>query len=87
MDQYGDLARLWYVYMTKTIIGAALLEGAAFFAIIGYMLDNSPVELVCAVVLIVGTAAHFPTVDRVCRWIESQMRLIDEQRQMSGLKS
>ena len=82
IEQHGDAARLWFVYMTKTIVGVAILEGATFFLIIVYMLGRSSLMATCAIALMVVVAAHFPTVDRVSNWIADRLRRVDEERQM-----
>ena len=81
-EQHGDAARLWFVYMTKTIVGAAILEGATFFLIVVFMLERSPLMAACAVALMAVVAAHFPTIGRVSEWIADRLRRLDEQRQM-----
>jgi hypothetical protein len=69
------------VYQTRTIIAAALLEGATFLLIIAYLLEGVPAVLAIAAVLIVVIAAHAPSQARLTAWVEQQLRLIDEQRQ------
>ena len=52
-------------YLNQLIIGAAINEGATFFAAIAYLIEKNPIALVLAAVLIAGLIARFPTVDRV----------------------
>jgi hypothetical protein len=73
-------------YMTALVIGAAINEGVAFFAVIAYLIEKNPIALVLALVLIAGLVARFPTVNRVERWIEQQQeKLREEQLQASSM--
>jgi hypothetical protein len=76
----GDAGLLYMVYQTKTIIGAALLEGAAFFNNIAYMLEGNLITLIAALLLVAAVAAMFPTATRIADWIESQLRLMREEK-------
>lgn len=69
------------LYQTRMIVGAALIEGPTFFLLIAYLSERSPLALILAVVLILGLALHMPTRGRVTRWIEGQMRRMDEGRE------
>jgi hypothetical protein len=70
-------------YMQQLIIGAALNEGAAFLAVVAYLIEKDPVLLGLAVVLILGQVARFPTVSRIEHWIEEQQQKLLEE-QLSG---
>jgi hypothetical protein len=60
-------------YQTRMIVGTALLEGAAFCALLAYMLEGTPWTVGMAVLLWVAIAwLHFPTRDRVAAWIAAQ---------------
>lgn len=78
-----DVGKLGAVYQLKTIVGAALLEGASFFALVAYMLEGHMISLVVAVVLLLGVLSYFPTAGRVESWMKEQQRLVEEQRQLS----
>ena len=75
--------KLAAVYPTKTIIACALLEGAAFFALVALMFEGHIVALVLAAVLFIAILLHFPTTGRVTDWVERQLRFLDEQRHLS----
>jgi hypothetical protein len=81
-DAFGtDLAKLFAVLQTKTIIAGALLEGPAFMADGAYMIERQLPTLgvvACAVLLMLIT---FPTRKRVQQWLEKQQKYIDESRQ------
>lgn len=81
----GYTGKLAQLFQTQLIIGAALLEGGAFFAAIAYMLERSPLALVMAVVLLGTLAARFPTSDRVNAWLDRQLGLLQEERQSGAV--
>ena len=85
--EHGDAARLLSFFQTRMIVGAALLEGAGFFLLIAYLIEHSPWSLAGAVVMIVGIVLHFPTRGRVESWLEQQLRLLEEERQLEGTNS
>jgi hypothetical protein len=82
VEEMGDAGRLFVLYQTKTIIGAALIEGATFFIIIAYLVERNTVALGIAVALILAVAAHIPTRTGVVHWIEDQLRLVAEERSL-----
>jgi hypothetical protein len=61
------------VYFTLTIIRCAILEGAAFFCLISYMLERNPISMVAGSVLFVLLLLQFPTMSRVGDRIESDL--------------
>ncbi len=69
---------LSWVYLNQLIIGAAINEGAAFFAGVAYLVEKNPIALAVALVLIAGVIARFPTANRVERWIEQQQEKLRE---------
>ncbi len=76
----GYTGKLAALYQTQLIIGAALLEGAAFFAVIAYLLERSPIALLTALVLLGVMFTRFPTGDRVNNWLDQQLSLLQEER-------
>jgi O-antigen/teichoic acid export membrane protein len=57
------------VYQTRTMVGAALLESAAFLNLIGYLVSRAPWALAVGVACAVGIAiVHFPTMERYLSW-------------------
>jgi len=81
IERAGDAGRLLVVLNTKTIVESALLEGAAFFALIAHLLEGTWLSLVLAAVLALGIAMGFPTAARVQHWIEDQLQLVEQERQ------
>ena len=80
LEQMGDAGRLFVVYQTKIIIGAAMIEGVTFFMLIAYLVERQTVVLRIAVALILAVAAHLPTRSGVIHWIEDQLRFVEEER-------
>ncbi|QDU39419.1 hypothetical protein Mal4_37640 [Maioricimonas rarisocia] len=71
----------WYqVYQVRTIVGLALLEGAAFFNIVACILEHNWWSLAVAGGLVFWMLARFPTRSGVEQWIETQKVAQDAQR-------
>jgi hypothetical protein len=84
LERGGDRARLFMVHFLRTIVGAAMLEGTAFFVLLMYLaIDRWPWNLAVAGVLIGLIVLHFPTRGSVDAWVDHQQRRIDDERQMS----
>jgi hypothetical protein len=77
----SDAGKLCAAYTVRTIVAIALLEGAAFFAIVAYQQEREPLALGAAILLTVMIAAHLPTPGRVAAWVEGQLQQLDEDRQ------
>ena len=73
-------------FLTQLIVGAAMNEGAAFFALVAYLIEKNPIALAVAIVLIAGVIARFPTAGRVERWLEQQREKLRED-QLDALSS
>lgn len=67
LDLYG-------VYQTQMIVGCALLEGAAFFNLISFLIEGQVWSLGIVAALLAMMAASFPTLERVDGWAEDQLR-------------
>jgi hypothetical protein len=78
----GDAGLLSIVYQARTLVGAAILEGAAFLMLSLFMMGRQPWTVALAIALIAGVALHFPTRASVCQWIERQLRLMSEERDL-----
>jgi hypothetical protein len=81
-QETADARRLFSLLTNSTIAAAALVEAPAFFAIMAYLLEQPPLSLILAVLLILGVATHMPTQSRATNWIEGQLRLLREERQL-----
>jgi hypothetical protein len=78
-EKTGDAGKLMMLYRAKTIAGAAMLEGAAFFGLITYLANQGPIALALGGLLIVGVALHFPTRSGVIRWIGDQLLWLEQR--------
>ena len=76
----GDAEKLGQVFLMRTILSAAFLEGAAVLLLVAYLVERSPLSAILATALIIALAAHFPTAARAAEWIQEQTRLLDEER-------
>ena len=83
-EQLGDAGKLLGVLMTRTIVAGALLEGSAFFALIAYLIEQSPLILAVAIVLIIGVAFNFRTRSSATHWIEDQLAAVEQVRQFGS---
>ena len=77
----SDTAKLAIVYQTQLIIGAATLEGSAFFAVLAHMLGKNPIALGLAFLLLGTLIVRFPTRLRIASWIDTQQELLIQERQ------
>lgn len=80
----SDQDQLVATYQTRTIVGAAMNEGPAFFAAVAFMLEGNPIALGLVLLLLIGIAARFPTVPKVEAWVEDQLLKLAEKRQGAG---
>jgi hypothetical protein len=73
----GGLAwrqRLLNVWQSSTIVGVALLEGAALINVILFLAERHVISLIAAAVLAGGMAAFWPTINRAADWLEARLR-------------
>jgi hypothetical protein len=79
-DQDGT-SRLIGLMVTRTIISGAIYEGASLFLGVAYLLNRGLLTAVCAVLLVVALLMQMPTRDRARRWIDEQLRQIEQEKQ------
>jgi len=84
IEQTGDAGKLAAVFMTRTIVLGALLEGPAFFLLIAHLIEATPESLIGAAVLVLLLVLSFPTHGRMVSWIEGQLHEIEQRRQFLG---
>jgi hypothetical protein len=70
------------LFQLRTIVGMALLEGAAFFLVIVYLLDGSQLALLLSILGVVIVASQFPTRSSIDRWLARQRELIEQEQQL-----
>jgi hypothetical protein len=76
----GETAALAGIYQTQFILGAAQLEGAAFFAVIAFMLERDPIALAVVLVMLAALAARFPTTQKISGWLNHQLETLERER-------
>jgi hypothetical protein len=76
-----DTGKLAVVYLSHSIVGAAINEGAAYFAAIAYLIEKNPIALGLTFLLIGGLILRFPTRGRLEQWIDHQQELLIQDRQ------
>jgi hypothetical protein len=64
----------------RRIIGAALLEGAAFFNLVAYQSERVPYTLAIVLLLLVGISMLFPLRSFVEDWLDRELRTVNELR-------
>lgn len=80
-----DAAKLLAVRQTTLLVGLALLEGAAFFGCIAFLLEARPFALGVVLVPILLMLVKFPTEGRVRAWLERQAGQLAELRQQGDV--
>ncbi|HIF34157.1 MAG: hypothetical protein ABGX07_14940 [Pirellulaceae bacterium] len=81
-----DAGKLAVLYQQTTIVGCALLEGGAFFALTANMIESHVSTLVVAVLLLIGMAMYMPYGNRVSWWVESQLHTVEYEKGYSAVK-
>lgn len=80
----SDKGLLFQLYFTRTIVSAALIEGAALVNLVACMQASWMPNLYVIFLLAVALAAQVPTMMRVETWLERQERLLQEDRRLGG---
>jgi hypothetical protein len=81
LKRTGDTGKLWLVFHTKSLVGAAFLEAAAFTSIVAYLIHGHPILLgVVAAIFVLLLAAQFPTEGRLDQWLDDQLRRLEQER-------
>lgn len=81
----GDRAKLMVTYFFRTLVSGAIFDAAAFFALIVYLaLDRSLWVLTLAILVIGLILLQFPLRGQLEHWIQTQQRLLDDERQLRG---
>lgn len=68
----GDVSSLCGLYLLKTIVASALLEGAAFFNLVALMIEHHWWSLVIVGGLVLWMASQIPNVVRIGHWVEAK---------------
>lgn len=78
--EVGVVGQLASVFQTRLIIACALLEGAAFFNLVVYMIEAQYLSLVIAIVLLLIIVSQIPTRNRLEDWITHELETIEQMR-------
>lgn len=78
----GDVGPLGGIYQLRVILGAAILEGAAFLNLVAYMIEQQMFNVAVAGALAAVIMASIPTYVRLENWVQSELTTIDQLRQM-----
>ena len=74
----GD--RLLFVFQQKTIVESALIEGAAFFVLISFLVVGQWWSLAVAGLLLTVLVVPVPTYDRVENWVRYQLEIMELEK-------
>jgi hypothetical protein len=77
-----DTAELARLHLPQMIVGTAILEGAAFFDAIAYLIEGNPLALGAALVLCGALLFCFPTLTGVEGWIDLQKEKLEAERHL-----
>lgn len=84
LKQYGEVSNLGFLapltglYQTRMIIAMALLEGAAFFNLVSYMMERQPFTLAVVGMLLLALVMNFPTRRGLEKWLAQETKSIAE---------
>ncbi len=81
IEQLAEAAPVAAIFQTRTIVGAALCEGAAFMACIAYLIERQRPVLIVAGVLLLLILRYFPTPSRLESQIENELATSQQVRQ------
>jgi hypothetical protein len=84
LQRAGDAGTLWMLFSSTRIVATVILQGAVFLLLVAYMLERSLPGLVVAVAMILTVGLHVPARSWVFRWIEDQLALLEQERQLGG---
>jgi hypothetical protein len=80
--EVGIVGNLLFLFQTRLIIGYAILEGAAFFNLVAYMIERQDVSLAIVGLLLAAMLVKFPTRGKIEGWLANEIRSIDELRSL-----
>jgi hypothetical protein len=80
-ERTTDAEALLAIYTTQQIVDVSLLEGAAFFNGVVFLLEGQALALVVALALLGVLLARFPTRATAESWLDRQSARLDRERQ------
>jgi hypothetical protein len=84
LKQFGEVSNLGFLaplaglFQTRMIIAMALLEGAAFFNLVSYMMERQPFTLAVVGMLLLALVMNFPTRRGLETWLAQETKSIAE---------
>ncbi len=69
------------LFITRTVIKMAILEGAAMLTLFAYMLERQPMSLGCYAGAVTAMILQIPTTGSLKRWLESTASHIQNHQQ------
>jgi hypothetical protein len=84
--EVGIIGNLLFLFQTRLIVGYAILEGAAFFNLVAYMLERQDVNLAMVGLLLGAMLVKFPTRGKLVSLLTDETRSIDELRSLRSDK-
>ncbi len=75
-----DKIKLAELFQRKTIMGAAMCEGAALMNVAAFMLERQLFSLLVVGAFVLGIAFDFPTRDRLQNWMDHQILRVRDMR-------
>ena len=82
LSELGDAGKLAAVYLTATIVGVAVLEGAAFVNLVAYLVNGNLANLAAGVAIVLPMAAMIAGASRLAIWILEQLRLMADEKML-----
>jgi hypothetical protein len=79
----AEAVQLSSLLVSRTIINAAIYEGAAMLLCVAFLLNHNLLTAVCSVFLVVALLMQMPTKGRAQRWIEDQLRQLQQEQSVS----
>ncbi len=76
-QQSAALPRLTAAWLNRSLVGAAILEGAALLNLVGMLLEGNAIHLAAAFVVVLLMVFYFPLETRVLSWIEARLELLN----------
>jgi len=81
-EEARDAGSLGNLYMLRMIVAVAILEGAAFFNLVAYLLEANLWSLVITGILLAMILMHIPTRNKITDWVLGELTTIEQLRQM-----
>jgi hypothetical protein len=85
--EVGIVGNLAFLFQTRMIVGLAILEGAAFYNVLAYMLERQQISLVMVGLLLAAMLLKFPTRGGLESWLAAEMKSLDELRSLGPRQS